>query len=222
MSRRDRNGLVDALEAELRVRDAGLLLGARRARLRRLVASAEANSVAWFSHQHSALVSLAHARVDLKAHQVSVVHRVISQYPHRFMLCDEVGLGKTIEAAMIIKELRARGQAQRVLILVPSGLTRQWQFELKTKFNETFAIYTPGTVRYLGDKGVMPIGDTRQAIRMGGRGSRKRALRRHRSTRSRDPAHGRVSAHAAPRRGGRFASVSARARPVAASASATT
>jgi len=108
----------------------------------------------WFSHQHSALVSLAHARVDLKAHQVSVVHRVISQYPHRFMLCDEVGLGKTIEAAMVIKELRARGQAQRVLILVPSGLTRQWQFELKTKFNETFAIYTPGTVRYLMDKGV--------------------------------------------------------------------
>ena len=107
----------------------------------------------WYSHQYSALVSLAHARVDLKPHQVSVVHRVISEYPHRFMLCDEVGLGKTIEAAMIVKELRARGDAQRVLILVPSGLTRQWQFELKTKFNEAFAIYNPGTVRYLIDKG---------------------------------------------------------------------
>lgn len=119
----------------------------------------------WFSHLHSALVSLAHARVDLKAHQVSVVHRVISQYPHRFMLCDEVGLGKTIEAAMIIKELRARGEAERVLILVPSGLTRQWQFELRTKFNETFAIYTPGTVRYLQDKGVAnPWMDTNSII----------------------------------------------------------
>jgi ATP-dependent helicase HepA len=107
----------------------------------------------WFSNQHSALVSLAHARVDLKPHQVSVVHRVVSNYPHRFMLCDEVGLGKTIEAAMVIKELRARGQAQRVLILVPPGLTRQWQFELKTKFNQGFAIYNAGTVGYLKDKG---------------------------------------------------------------------
>jgi SNF2 family DNA or RNA helicase len=102
----------------------------------------------WFSNQHSALVSLAHARVDLKSHQV---------YPHRFMLCDEVGLGKTIEAAMIIKELRARGQAQRVLILVPPGLTRQWQFELKSKFNESFAFYNAATVRYLKDKGASNV-----------------------------------------------------------------
>jgi ATP-dependent helicase HepA len=108
----------------------------------------------WTAHLHDELVSLAHARVDLKPHQVSVVHKVISNYPHRFLLCDEVGLGKTIEAAMIVKELRARGQAKRVLILVPSGLTRQWQFELKTKFNESFAIYNSDTVKYLRDKGV--------------------------------------------------------------------
>ena len=108
----------------------------------------------WTAHHHNVLVSLSNARVDLKPYQVSVVHRVISNYPHRFMLADEVGLGKTIEAAMIIKELRARGQARRVLVLVPSGLTRQWQFELKTKFNETFAIYNSSTVRYLRDKGV--------------------------------------------------------------------
>lgn len=110
----------------------------------------------WTAHRHNELVSLAYAHVDLKPHQVSVVHRVISKYPYRFMLCDEVGLGKTIEAAMIIKELRARGQARRVLILVPAGLARQWQFELKTKFNETFAIYNANTVRYLKDqKGIV-------------------------------------------------------------------
>ena len=108
----------------------------------------------WTAHLHDELVSLAHARVDLKPHQVSVVHKVISNYPHRFLLCDEVGLGKTIEAAMVVKELRARGQAKRTLILVPSGLTRQWQFELKTKFNESFAIYNSDTVRFLRDKGV--------------------------------------------------------------------
>lgn len=108
----------------------------------------------WTTHLHNELVCLAHSRVDLQAHQVSVVHRVITRYPHRFMLCDEVGLGKTIEAAMIVKELRARKAASRILILVPSGLTRQWQFELKTKFNEVFAIYNTGTIRYLQDNGV--------------------------------------------------------------------
>jgi len=107
----------------------------------------------WTSHLHNNLVSLSHARVDLKPHQVAVVHRVITKYPHRFLLCDEVGLGKTIEAAMIIKELRARGQGKRVLILTPPGLTRQWQYELKTKFNESFAIYNSSTIQYLKDKG---------------------------------------------------------------------
>ncbi len=104
-------------------------------------------------HLHDSLVSLSHARVDLKPHQVSVVHTVISSYPHRFLLCDEVGLGKTIEAGMIIKELRARGLAKRVLILVPSGLVRQWQFELKTKFNETFAIFNKATLGFLQSQG---------------------------------------------------------------------
>ena len=61
-------------------------------------------------HLTNDLVSLGQARVDLKPHQVSVVHRVITDYPHRFLLCDEVGLGKTIEAGMILKELRARGR----------------------------------------------------------------------------------------------------------------
>ena len=95
------------------------------------------------------LVSLGEARVDIKPHQVSVVHRVISEYPHRFLLCDEVGLGKTIEAAMILKELRARGSANRTLVIAPPNLLRQWQFELKSKFNETFSIINSDTVRYL-------------------------------------------------------------------------
>ena len=107
----------------------------------------------WYRHLHDDLVSLGSARVDLKPHQVSVVHRVVSDYPHRYLLCDEVGLGKTIEAAMIVRELRARGQASRVLILVPSGLVRQWQFELKTKFNETFAVINRATVDYLRNQG---------------------------------------------------------------------
>ena len=95
------------------------------------------------------VASLGEARVDIKPHQVSVVHRVITNYPHRFLLCDEVGLGKTIEAGMIVKELRARGAANRVLIIAPPNLLRQWQFELKSKFNESFSIINSETVKYL-------------------------------------------------------------------------
>ena len=101
------------------------------------------------AHLHDDLVSLGHTRVDVKPHQVGVVHRVITSYPHRFLLCDEVGLGKTIEAGMILKELRTRGIAKRCLIVVPPNLRRQWQFELKTKFNEVFAILDTDTVRHV-------------------------------------------------------------------------
>ena len=101
------------------------------------------------AHLHNDLVSLGHARVDIKPHQVGVVHRVITNYPHRFLLCDEVGLGKTIEAGMILKELRTRQIVKRCLIIVPPNLRRQWQFELKTKFNEVFPILDTDTVRHL-------------------------------------------------------------------------
>ena len=101
------------------------------------------------AHLHNDLVSLGHTRVDIKPHQVGVVHRVITSYPHRFLLCDEVGLGKTIEAGMILRELRTRQIVNRCLIIVPPNLRRQWQFELKTKFNEVFPILDTDTVRYL-------------------------------------------------------------------------
>ena len=144
--------------AEMALRPAILDDPVERFRANRIGTAAQFNlrSVAadlWTRHRHDSLVSLSHARVDLKPHQVSVVHRVISSYPYRFLLSDEVGLGKTIEAAMIVKELRARGLARRVLILVPSGLVRQWQFELKTKFNEIFAIFDKNTLQYLKSKG---------------------------------------------------------------------
>jgi ATP-dependent helicase HepA len=92
-----------------------------------------------FAHQYDELSSLSNSRVEIKQHQVGVLHRVATSYPHRFLLADEVGLGKTIEAGLILKELKARGMARRTLVLAPSGIVSQWQFELKTKFNETFA-----------------------------------------------------------------------------------
>ena len=109
----------------------------------------------WYRAQHlyNDLVSLGNVRVDIKPHQVSVVHRVVTSYPHRFLLCDEVGLGKTIEAGMVVKELRAKGGAHRVLAIVPPNLVRQWQFEMKTKFNESFAVLNTDTVKHLQNQG---------------------------------------------------------------------
>ena len=104
-------------------------------------------------HWQNDLVSLGNVQVDIKPHQVGVVHKVISSYPHRFLLCDEVGLGKTIEAGMALKELRERGETKRVLAIVPPNLVGQWQFEMKSKFNVKFAALDSGNVRAYRSQG---------------------------------------------------------------------
>ena len=59
---------------------------------------------------------------------------------NRIIICDEVGLGKTIEAGMILTELRARYNMQKVLVVCPANLTSKWKIELKTRFSEDFEI----------------------------------------------------------------------------------
>src|SRR5947209_18037734 len=71
-------------------------------------------------------------------HQIDVAKRVLRQMGGRAILADEVGLGKTIEASIIYKELAIRGLARRALILTPASLVGQWQGELAEKFFERF------------------------------------------------------------------------------------
>ena len=71
-------------------------------------------------------------------HQIEVARRVLRHMGGRAILADEVGLGKTIEAGIILKELTVRGLARRVLILTPAALVTQWQGELESKFFERF------------------------------------------------------------------------------------
>ena len=71
-------------------------------------------------------------------HQIDVAQRVLRQMGGRALLADEVGLGKTIEAGIILKELAVRGLARRILILSPAALVDQWRGELETKFFEEF------------------------------------------------------------------------------------
>jgi superfamily II DNA or RNA helicase len=105
-----------------------------------------------FAYQHDELSTLGNSRVELKPHQVGVVHRVAESYPHRFILADEVGLGKTIEAGLLIRELLARSVVTRILVLAPSGLIGQWQQELKTKFNLTFALYNRESLAFVANE----------------------------------------------------------------------
>lgn len=87
-----------------------------------------------------ALGALLASRVMVKPHQVGVVQRVLSAHRPRFVLADEVGLGKTIEAGMIFSALRLAGLARRVLVVAPSHLTVQWLVELFHKFNHLFTL----------------------------------------------------------------------------------
>ncbi|MFC1716449.1 DEAD/DEAH box helicase, partial [Candidatus Poribacteria bacterium] len=84
-------------------------------------------------------------------HQVLAVNNVIGKFMPRCLIADEVGLGKTIEAALIYEELKLRNMVNRILIITPAGLTVQWRDELKTKFNEDFSIIDRNTFKALRD-----------------------------------------------------------------------
>lgn len=74
-------------------------------------------------------------------HQLLVLEKVMNADQTRFLLADEVGMGKTIEAGLILKELKLRGEVKRTLLIVPKSAIIQWQSELKEHFNESFHIY---------------------------------------------------------------------------------
>jgi len=86
------------------------------------------------AYEHHHLLSLSNSRTDLQPYQVEAVYRIIGAPRQRFLIADEVGLGKTIEAGMVLKELEARKRAGRVLIVTPSPLTDQWRREMGEKF----------------------------------------------------------------------------------------
>ncbi len=73
-------------------------------------------------------------------HQIHALSRAISGDRIRYLLADEVGLGKTIEAGLIMRELKLRGLAKRILVVAPKGLTTQWIAEMRTHFNESFRL----------------------------------------------------------------------------------
>lgn len=85
--------------------------------------------------------SLTSAKIDLLPHQVVLVHRIAVASPRRFLIADEVGLGKTIETALVLRELASRGEMTRALMVVPAGLVNNWHQELNQIFNLNFEVF---------------------------------------------------------------------------------
>ncbi|MFT6528994.1 MAG: ATP-dependent helicase HepA [Psychrosphaera sp.] len=106
----------------------------------------------WFSlrmeaHQHKAALESSHlqglqgARVSLIPHQLYIADTVGQRFSPRVLLADEVGLGKTIEAGLIIHQQLISGRSQRVLLILPESLQHQWLVEMLRRFNLRFSIF---------------------------------------------------------------------------------
>ncbi len=94
------------------------------------------------AYLYDPLFSLSTTRIDALPHQIEAVYdKILPAHEQRFLLADDPGLGKTIMAGMVIKELHARGRANRVLIVTPAPLSRQWVRELREMFELEFTRY---------------------------------------------------------------------------------
>lgn len=82
-------------------------------------------------------------------HQLYALNRAVSRDRVRYLLADEVGLGKTIEAGLVLRELKLRGRAKRILVVAPNGLVRQWQAEMRSHFGEPFHFVEPSALAAL-------------------------------------------------------------------------
>ena len=91
--------------------------------------------------QQSGVTGLMGSRTNLLPHQIYIANEVAQRYAPRVLLADEVGLGKTIEAGMVIHQQLHTGLASRVLLVLPPSLLHQWLVEMRRRFNLNFSIY---------------------------------------------------------------------------------
>jgi superfamily II DNA or RNA helicase len=102
---------------------------------------------AWLEYEAHALpimesaAALTAAPIDLLPHQVVLTHHIATASPRRFLVADEVGLGKTIEAALLLRELASRGELNRALMVVPAGLVNNWHREMNEVFRLDFEVF---------------------------------------------------------------------------------
>ncbi len=98
------------------------------------------------SQQEEVLLAPMSSNVTPLPHQLKALNKAISKSQVRYLLADEVGLGKTIEAGLVMRELKLRGLVRRILVVAPKGLATQWVSEMQVHFNEPFELMIPGDV----------------------------------------------------------------------------
>ena len=114
-------------------------------RLLRLGLEARALGIA---HEFDPYFGLSISRVDPLPHQLEAVYEhLLKLSTVRFLLADDAGAGKTIMAGLLVRELKLRGLAERILVVCPANLTFQWQRELSEKFDEKFLVLKGGDIR---------------------------------------------------------------------------
>ena len=94
------------------------------------------------------MVGEATAPITPWPHQVHAFERMYHDWPPRLLIADEVGLGKTIQAGMVLRQAWLSGRARRILIMVPAAVMKQWQIELYEKFNLNWPVYVGGDLRW--------------------------------------------------------------------------
>ena len=100
------------------------------------------------SYEFDPYFGLSISRVDPLPHQLEAVYDYLLKLARvRFLLADDAGAGKTIMAGLLIRELKLRGLAERILVVCPANLAFQWQRELKEKFDERFLVLRGGDIR---------------------------------------------------------------------------
>lgn len=116
--------------------------------------------------RRSPVRGLVGARMDLIPHQLFIADEVANRPRPRVLLADQVGLGKTIEACLILHRLILTGRAQRVLILVPEPLVHQWFVELLRRFQLSFSIFDEGRCEAIeyGDPECNPFSDSQWVL----------------------------------------------------------
>lgn len=117
-----------------------------RSELRRLVWSTIAHSASWPGGGDR--VGEATSNVIPWPHQTRAFERLYSAWPPKLLIADEVGLGKTIEAGLLLRQAWLSGKAKRVLILAPKAVLTQWQIELREKFNMNWPIYDGSSLNW--------------------------------------------------------------------------
>ncbi|MCC6740100.1 MAG: DEAD/DEAH box helicase family protein [Planctomycetia bacterium] len=147
----ERNGYVRAFFAggeRLVALDALKAFASRNDRILDGVASGESRRrEAWLHYEAHALpliesaAALTAAPIDLLPHQIVLTHRIATSAPKRFLIADEVGLGKTIETALLLRELASRGELNRALMVVPAGLVNNWHREMNEVFRLEFEVF---------------------------------------------------------------------------------